>query len=128
MPKQKHLIEIYCDYNIYIVSTTPPFFIAEKDNPALGGTVVEDSLYDLKNAIDVNINLLKELKINTKPINPNQIIQNTSSRVKADRGHSVQDITIVLTSVCDFEPCIEEYEMNKNTSKSRRHNRRKKTR
>lgn len=128
MPKQKHLIEIYCDYNIYIVSTATPFFIAEKDNPALGGTVVEDSLYDLKNAIDANINLLKKLKINTKQITPNKIVQNTSGVLKADRGHSVQNITIVLTSVCDFESCIEEYEMNKNASKIRSHNRRKKTR
>ena len=40
--------------------------------------MVEDSLYDLKNAIDANIKLLKNLKINTKPIRPNEIVQNTS--------------------------------------------------
>ena len=99
MPKQKHLIEIYYDYNIYIVSTPNPFFIAEKDNPALGATLVQNSLDDLKNVIDANIQLLKKLKINTKQITPNQIIQNVSSRVKADRGHTVYNIKILLTSV-----------------------------
>jgi hypothetical protein len=128
MPKQKHLIEIYYDYNIFIVSTPNPFFIAEKDNPALGGTIVEDSLYDLRDAIDANIKLLKKLKINTKQITPNQIIQNISSRVKADRGHSVYNIKIVLTSVCNLEPCVEEYGMNKNISKIRHHNRCQKAR
>lgn len=128
MPKQKHLIEIYYDYNIYIVSTPNPFFIAEKDNPALGATLVQNSLDDLKNVIEANIQLLKKLKINTKQITPNQIIQNVSSRVKADRGHSVYNIKIVLTSVCNLEPCVEEYGMNKNISKIRHHNRCQKAR
>lgn len=123
MQKQKHLIEIYNDYNIFIVSTTPPFFIAEKDNLALGGTIVEDYLYDLKNAIDANIKLLKKLKINTKQITPNKIVQNTSSRVKADCGHSVQNITIVLIPVYDRESYSEACEMNKKISNIRHYNR-----
>lgn len=77
MQKQKHLIEIYNDYNIFIVSTPNPLFIAEKDNPALGATLVQNSLDDLKNVIDANIKLLKKLKINTKQITPNKIVQNT---------------------------------------------------
>ncbi len=128
MPKQKHLIEIYYDYNIFIVSTPNPFFIAEKDNPALGATLVQNSLDDLKNVIDANIQLLKKLKINTKQITPNEIVQNTSGMLKANRGHSVQNITIVLTSVCNLEPCVEEYGMNKNISKIRHHNRCQKAR
>ena len=113
MQKQKHLIEIYNDYNIFIVSTTPPFFIAEKDNLALGGTIVEDYLYDLKNAIDANIKLLKKLKINTKQITPNKIVQN---------------ITIVLIPVYDRESYSEACEMNKKISNIRHYNRCQKTR
>lgn len=128
MQKQKHLIEIYNDYNIFIVSTATPFFIAEKDNPALGGTIVEDYLYDLKNAIDANIKLLKKLKINTKQITPNKIVQNTSGMLKANRGHSVQNITIVLIPVYDRELYSEACEMNKKFSNVRHYNRYQKTR
>lgn len=128
MPKQKHLIEIYYDYNIFIVSTPNPFFIAEKDNPALGATLVQNSLDDLKNVIDANIQLLKKLKINTKQITPNEIVQNTSGMLKANRGHSVQNITIVLTSVHDRESYSEACEMNKKFSNVRHYNRCQKAR
>lgn len=128
MQKQKHLIEIYNDYNIFIVSAATPFFIAEKDNPALGATLVQNSLDDLKNVIDANIQLLKKLKINTKQITPNKIVQNTSGVLKADRGHSVQNITIVLIPVYDRESYSEACEMNKNFSNIRHYNRYQKTR
>ena len=76
----------------------------------------------------MNIKLLKKLKINTKQITPNKIVQNTSSRVKADCGHSVQNITIVLIPVYDRESYSEACEMNKKISNIRHYNRCQKTR
>ena len=104
MGMKKHFIEIYKYYKIYIVSgIKTALFIAEKNDPAKGATLVADTLAELKRNIDKNSEYALSIRINIREGNEcNKIIQKVDTNIKL-HGIKYKSISVVVNSDYDAE-------------------------
>lgn len=123
MPTRKHVIEVYKNYTIYIVSgIQPTMFIAEKADPSKGATLVDDDLDKLKSNIDKTLDYALSVRINIwdGPLQ-SQTIQNPTANIKSVNG-LLDGFAIVIESNYDLDVVIEMAE-NCKLRKSKKHKR-----
>ena len=107
MPMNKHPVETYQGYTIFIISgIRPTMFTAEKPDPTKGITITDDSLDAVKKKIDETLSLAVEFRINTwtGPV-VNQTFQNPKIRVKSCRGRC-DGIGVIIESPYNLEVVI----------------------
>ncbi len=123
MPIRKHVIEVYKNYTIYIVSgIQPTMFIAEKADPSKGATLADDDLDKLKSNIDKTLDYALSVRINIwdGPLQ-SQTIQNPTTNIKSVNG-LLNGFAIVIESNYDLDVVIEMAE-NCKLRKSKKHKR-----
>ncbi|MBQ7185184.1 MAG: hypothetical protein IJR92_00025 [Alphaproteobacteria bacterium] len=123
MPIKKHVIEVYKNYKIYIVSgIQPTMFIAEKADPSKGATLVDDDLDKLKSDIDKTLDYALSVRINIwdGPLQ-SQTFQNPTTNIKSVNGF-LNGFAIVIESNYDLDVVIEMAE-NCKLRKSKKHKR-----
>lgn len=107
---QKHLVERYHNYEIYII--TPNLFNAEKKDPSKGVTVCGDTLEECKQNIDKVLERAKFFKVNIYD-GPaiDMVVQNPHLRVQSVYGGIEDRVSIVVKGNYDFDVLFETYEM-----------------
>lgn len=105
MPMNKHPVETYQGYTIFIISgIRPTMFTAEKSDPTKGITITDDSLDAVRAKIDETLGMAVKFRINTwtGPV-VNQTFQNPKVRIKCGCEHNPNGLAIIVESPYDLD-------------------------
>ena len=121
MPIKKHLVEVYRNYNIHALSgITPTMFVAEKDDPTKGTTLVNENITALKMGVDNILDLASRLRINVwEGPEKYDIVQKSDVFAKSAGGNFV-DVIIIVTPDYDFDDLNKKFD-NKAIRNSKKH-------
>jgi hypothetical protein len=106
---QKHPIETYKHYTIYIISGIfPALFTAEKADPTKGATVSAESLDVLKAKIDDVLDFATQIHINTYEGPDNsKVLQNTKTRIQSTAGDFNSGLAVMIEADYDLDVIIQ---------------------
>ena len=99
MPISKILVEFYRDYSLFLVGgTETPIYIAEKEDPSKGITVVHEDLEVVKQVVDNVLAEAKAKKINVSSGNPerSEIIQKRLAIITSNHGMKISSYGAVI--------------------------------
>ena len=110
-PIQKHPIETYKHYTIYIISgMTPTWFLAEKKDATKGPTMSADDLDELKMNIDKTLKYMASIHISSYEGPDNsQVLQNPKTRIRSTAGE-FDGFAIMIESDYDIDVIVETVE------------------
>lgn len=121
MPIKKHLVEVYKNYNVYAVSgMKPTLFVAEKEDPSKGSTLVNENIDCLKKDVDKMLDFASKMHISTySGPERSEIVQNTKATTRSASG-DFADIVIVIAYDYDLDSLAKMIE-NRPIRRSKKH-------